>query len=231
MVAVTDGAERAVVLRIAPGVSGVPHELARFLDTFPPSRASCSDVAWITVEAASPAPTASQPQPRARQQRLERRVEAAVVAWEAVAARRPPTHADAAHLAARFDLRRGKWMLFPASQGEADAAWRVVAGAAAAGQLGDEVKISGVAPGRDDQVVCVYTRDYLDEADVRRVRGALCVLGLRLRRRRMLYKPDIHTHLQLYSRGQGSLRPSVYEAELPHAGDGGWRKSREAGQG
>ncbi|KAL6768341.1 hypothetical protein ACKKBF_B38755 [Auxenochlorella protothecoides x Auxenochlorella symbiontica] len=232
LAAVTAGAERAVVLRLSPGAGADHPDLARFLDAFPPSRASCADVAWIGLEAAAdaPAPATPRPGPGAGPQRPERRVEAAVSAWESLAARRPPTHADAAVLAVRFDLRRGKWMLFPSAGREADAAWRAVAAAAATGRLGDEVKISGVAPARADHVLCVYTRDYLDEGDVGRVRDALCALGLRLRRRRVLYKPDIHTHLQLYSRGQGSLRPSVYEAELPAARTAAWRREGRAAQ-
>lgn len=42
---VESGPERAVVLQAGAG----PDALAAFLETFPPSRSSCSDVAWLVI--------------------------------------------------------------------------------------------------------------------------------------------------------------------------------------
>lgn len=128
---------------------GNSSRLERFLATFPPSAASCSDVAWIVVahpeQAAAAAATAgAQPAEVASaagraaaagnrggghpEASLEERVDAAVEEWERLTGSgRKPTAADVDALAAKHRILKGKWMLFARSGEEADAAWAAVA--------------------------------------------------------------------------------------------------------
>lgn len=60
-------------------------------------------------------------------------------------------------------------------------------------------------------LICVYTPDFTDENDVYRVREALkvdCGVTARLK-----YKPDIHTHVGVYSynRQEHCARTFLYE--------------------
>lgn len=83
----------------------------------------------------------------------------------------------------------GKWMLFPMPW-DVDAVWRTVADATASGQLGSGAKVATKPEEEDDdnsqggpgsgrpRLVCVYTNDFADEADVRRVVQKLDQLGL-----------------------------------------------------
>lgn len=83
----------------------------------------------------------------------------------------------------------GKWMIFPMPR-DVNAVWRVVADATASGQLGSGAKVatkSAIEEEEDRQgragtgrprVVCVYTSDFADEADVQRVVRKLDQLGL-----------------------------------------------------
>ncbi|KAL4429376.1 hypothetical protein ABPG77_005150 [Micractinium sp. CCAP 211/92] len=229
-----------------PGSSGggdvSGSRLERFLATFPPSAASCSDVAWIVVShpegAASPAAAATaQPaegsgragSPAARGDRgggsaepsLEERVDAAVDEWERLTASgRKPTAADVDALAAKHRILKGKWMLFARSGEEADAAWAVVARTvcgepARATPLCRSAKVSSASPD-GSWVICLYTDNYQDRADVDRVceclRAALPP-GL-LQDKRLLYKPDILTHLGIYSRNEWQIKPTIAEARL-----------------
>lgn len=64
-------------------------------------------------------------------------------------------------------------------------------------------------------MICVYTHNYLDVADVERVQDALRAALPPLRsRKRLLYKPDVFTYLGIYVGNEHGLRPTVYSAPL-----------------
>ena len=71
-------------------------------------------------------------------------------------------------------------MLFP-QPADVDAVWRTVAHATATDELGCEAKVA-TAPDSNDggasRLICIYTRDFADEEDVRRVAQSLNRLGL-----------------------------------------------------
>jgi hypothetical protein len=78
--------------------------------------------------------------------------------------------------------RPGKWLVF-VSRSRVDALWDAVRRALKAGRLGHAAKVSTALPhpeSRDPKkhVVCVYTANEDDAADVRRVRDALRALGV-----------------------------------------------------
>lgn len=142
-------------------------------------------------------------------------MEAAVEEWEELVQRRRPTAADVDALARRHAIRRGKWMLFPRSSTEADAAWAAAAGAMAGGTLAcSQVKISSASPADASHVICAYTEDYQCREEVDVAAAALRAVLPALRDGRLLYKSDIYTYLGLYSGNAFSLKPTLYEARL-----------------
>jgi hypothetical protein len=77
--------------------------------------------------------------------------------------------------------RSGKWLIFR-TRAEVDAVWERVKDATKHGLLGPAAKVATAKPnplGRPGRhVVCVYTYDWRDEADVLRVREVLRRLGI-----------------------------------------------------
>lgn len=89
--------------------------------------------------------------------------------------------------------------------------WSAVAEAVRAGRLGGEAKVSTTKPNSNAEdptkhVICVYTYDVDDVADVRRVRAELRKLGVTWR---IPYKTDRATEKGLY-RVRGHTRISQY---------------------
>lgn len=76
-------------------------------------------------------------------------------------------------------VTHGKWMLFPTPEDVNDV-WRLVADATVSGQLGSGAKVatdSGLGDGRP-RLVCVYTEEFFNDDDVKRVLKKLAVMGL-----------------------------------------------------
>lgn len=147
-------------------------------------------------------------------------MDAAVEEWEAlvgggaVAQARKPTAADVNEIARRHGILKGKWLLFPKTPAEADAAWAAVVAAVAGGALCPSAKVSSISPEEGGHVLCAYTVDYLDSGDVMRVCAALQRALPPLADRRMLYKPDIFTHLGIYGGNPYAITPTVHRASL-----------------
>lgn len=97
--------------------------------------------------------------------------------------------------------RGGKWMLFmPAS--DVDEHWSRVIQAFDAGSLGNSAKVATArknptAPNAKERVICVYTYDADDYADVSRIRQALREIGYT---RKLAYKMDETTMAGRYSK-------------------------------
>ena len=81
-------------------------------------------------------------------------------------------------MAKKRSVRTGKWMLFP-SKADVDRVWRAVAEGTAEGRLGCSAKVAADegAGERAERVVCVYTEDFSDIDDVKRVLMELATLG------------------------------------------------------
>lgn len=126
-------------------------------------------------------------------------------------------------LARRFRLLKGKWMAFPPEE-LVDTTWECVARAALRKQLPgvSQVKVSSTSPGKSSYAICVYTHDYLDRQHVESVRDALRSAGV-APDLPLFYKPDIYTHLDIYSKNELGLKPSILrdgprdEGRLPSA--------------
>ncbi|KAL8640403.1 MAG: hypothetical protein Q9228_002672 [Teloschistes exilis] len=118
-------------------------------------------------------------------------------------------------LARETHFTSGKWMLFPCPA-DVNRQWAVIAPAVVNGELGTAAK---VAPndGSGDQsprVICVYTRDFSDLEDVKRVLGRLAELGLAKKNEGgIYYKVDAFTELRINTGNEWGLKPSTYSSK------------------
>ncbi|RYP92552.1 hypothetical protein DL770_001310 [Monosporascus sp. CRB-9-2] len=140
--------------------------------------------------------------------------------------------ADAARevldLAHALRVRCGKWMLFPSVK-DVNKTWEIVARATANNELGIAAKVAPRPEDEDDhndddgkgdgadkaRLICVYTADFRDMEDVRRVARKLKQLGLVPRRGRgLFYKPgraDAYSYLGIASGNPWGIKPSIYD--------------------
>jgi hypothetical protein len=108
------------------------------------------------------------------------------------------------------DDNAGKWLVFVPTAA-VDAAWAAIRDATFAGQLGDVVKVATRFPSPlrrvpGEHVICVYTRDFTDKADVTRVLIGLRELGFT---QRLSYKTDAATYAGRYGRTAGRVASYV----------------------
>ena len=106
--------------------------------------------------------------------------------------------------------RGGKWLIFVHVK-EIDEVWRKIKKAIEEGKLGNSAKVATARPNPnaknpDIKVICVYTYDWTDEEDVRRIREELRKLGIT---QKISYKTDEDTLKGKY-RIKGHTRISKY---------------------
>ncbi|KAL6721242.1 hypothetical protein ACLMJK_000344 [Lecanora helva] len=132
---------------------------------------------------------------------------------------RKKLEADLLHAAKEKGCITGKWMLFPTPK-DVNSAWRLVATATANDELGHAAK---VATNTDEspekaRLICVYTDNVEDKADVKRVLLKLVDLGLCSRdvgakgERAIYYKMDAYTYLDIMGGNEWGLRASMYSS-------------------
>ncbi|KAK4032743.1 hypothetical protein C8A01DRAFT_40805 [Parachaetomium inaequale] len=123
-------------------------------------------------------------------------------------------------VAKRWGVTAGKWMLFPQVH-EVDEVWRVVCEGVDVGRLGTGAKVATTCQEGDPaRLICVYTKDFTDLEDVRRVLLALVDMGL-VRAdmpRGIMYKCDAYTYLGIYGQNEYGLRASIYGSKEILAG-------------
>jgi hypothetical protein len=104
--------------------------------------------------------------------------------------------------------RSGKWLVY-VDESYVDNAWEPVRAATEAGRLGSSAKVATAyrnphATSARAKVMCVYTYDWMDEADVMRVREELrtsCAV-----KRAISYKSDADTLADNYGPGLAKYR-------------------------
>ena len=106
--------------------------------------------------------------------------------------------------------RGGKWLIF-IPKTAIDEVWSRIRQAVEEGKLGGSAKVSTARPrptstDPSSHVICVYTCDALDEADVQRIRSSLRDLGIVSK---IPYKTDDAT-LEGKYRKSGDKRISLY---------------------
>jgi hypothetical protein len=98
------------------------------------------------------------------------------------------------HIAQRYGVTCGKWMLF-FTDATVDAAWATIAAATERGELGHSSKVA-TNDGSNSYLVCVYVPDFTDRANVARVLLRLRGLGFGWK---LNFKTDFITHMGLYA--------------------------------
>jgi len=107
-------------------------------------------------------------------------------------------------------------MLFPEEK-EISRTWKIVVEGVIQNRLGHIAKVA-TGPtddieGRGRALICVYTKDFSDEGDVRRVLEELVELGLCPREGNgIYYKCDAFTYLGINSNNSYGLKASIYSS-------------------
>ncbi|GAQ46598.1 hypothetical protein AtubIFM55763_001928 [Aspergillus tubingensis] len=124
-------------------------------------------------------------------------------------------------LAKETNVVSGKWLLFVSAE-KVDEVWGVVAEATAKGELGFGAKVATAAAAdvaggergsNKTRLICIYTKDYEDRADVERVLRKMAALELvDLDGRPIYYKCDAYTHLDIKGGNVWGLRASMYSS-------------------
>jgi len=91
-------------------------------------------------------------------------------------------------------VRSGKWLIF-VDKKDVDEVWAKIKKATEEGKFGESSKVATTKPNphatdSDKKVICVYTYDWTDEKDVKRVREELRRLGIA---NKIPYKADEDT--------------------------------------
>lgn len=130
---------------------------------------------------------------------------------------------DILDLAVASGVTNGKWMLFPKPE-DVNRVWKIVAEAVVDGRLGDTAKVAPADPPEPfgaaqkqqaSHLICVYTKDFSDLNDVRRVLEELIELGLAPRAAdgAIYYKTDAYTYLNIDSSNSYGLKASLYSSK------------------
>ncbi|KAJ5592550.1 hypothetical protein N7537_009454 [Penicillium hordei] len=115
-------------------------------------------------------------------------------------------------LARETGVTSGKWMLFPTAD-QVDELWGGVVRAMEKGELGNAAKVATDGGGGESRLICVYTDDFGDVEDVKRVVSKLVDIGLVGKGpRSVYYKPDAFTHLEINSKNEYGLKASMYSS-------------------
>ncbi|SMR56193.1 unnamed protein product [Zymoseptoria tritici ST99CH_3D1] len=126
---------------------------------------------------------------------------------------RDALESDLLFLAVETGTTSGKWLLFP-QPAQLKKVWAIVAAATAEGKLGPTSKVGTTSKvGEDSTVICVYTYDFSDFDDVRRVLRQVVELGLCYADGKpIFYKCDAYTYLHIKSDNIYKLRASLYNS-------------------
>jgi hypothetical protein len=115
-------------------------------------------------------------------------------------------------LAKSKGMTNGKWMLFPYSN-MVDETWREVAKATLEGTLGCSAKVATDDGSGSQRLICVYTEDFTDEGDVRRVLDKMQELHLIKGEQGIYYKCDAYTYLNIMGGNEYKLKASMYSSK------------------
>jgi hypothetical protein len=120
---------------------------------------------------------------------------------------------DILTLAVKTGTTCGKWMLFPPDD-MYPRTWRLIAEATAEGKLGPTSKAATPNEFEPLNLICIYTYDFTDTEDVRRVLEELIDLGACDRDGKPIYyKCDAYTYLDLKSDNEYRIRASLYSSK------------------
>lgn len=129
--------------------------------------------------------------------------------------RRSELEQDLKQTAINAQYLTGKWLLFP-SLAEVDRIWSTVAQSVCKGQLGPMAKVATGSIKSPDgaRVICIYTKDFTDQKDVKRVLDALVELDLvdLHSTQSISYKSDAYTVLGIDYNNEYGIKASQYRS-------------------
>lgn len=103
-------------------------------------------------------------------------------------------------------------MLFPTTD-QVDPVWKTVVTALDQGKLGSIAKVATDDGSGQARLICVYTDNFGDKEDVKRVLRALAEIDLVIAESRPIYyKCDAYTHLDIKSNNDYGLRASMFSS-------------------
>lgn len=105
-------------------------------------------------------------------------------------------------------------MLFPKTM-DLIRMWRLVVEGTINNRLGSGAKVATDEGGRQERLICIYTKDFRDQDDVLRVLQELVAMGLVSSGRGIYYKSDAYTYLDIYGRNASDygLQASAYSSQ------------------
>ncbi|XP_020916944.2 uncharacterized protein LOC110254307 [Exaiptasia diaphana] len=187
--------------------------LASFLEEYKPSQISEHEATWINVSTKEHyIDTESQSKP---EEDGKLSVAAMKKEWKAIQenkAAKKITPEILEELAVKYRITAGKWLIF-ADRAEIDGLWFSIAETTVAGRLGCSAKVSTKKTGDPKHVIWVYTKDFTDKDDVRRVEKVLRRLHVH---DFMQYKADVYTILNIYCDNDLGIPPCVYKSTASH---------------
>lgn len=109
-------------------------------------------------------------------------------------------------------IRSGKWLVFVPAE-HIDEVWAKIKNAVEEGKLGNTAKVATAKPNPNatnpnTKVICVYTHDWTDESDVKRVREELRRIGIT---NKIPYKSDEDTLSGKYHTTSATRISKYYE--------------------
>ncbi|PNY25436.1 Uncharacterized protein TCAP_04625, partial [Tolypocladium capitatum] len=148
--------------------------------------------------------------------RLDQTGKSSLVIQREMSKERKQAAQDILNLAHAGKVRTGKWLLF-CSPAEVNEMWKLVAKATANNELGIAAKVAPRSPFEDprkDRIICVYTADFRDKADVGRVLQRLRELRLvEAKGRLVYYKPDAFTYIGISYGNTWGINASIYSSK------------------
>ncbi|KAL2045757.1 hypothetical protein N7G274_002188 [Stereocaulon virgatum] len=120
-------------------------------------------------------------------------------------------------LARETDCTSGKWMLFPSPQ-NVNTVWSLIAHATVSGELGFAAKVATDDGSQRARLICIYTADFGDKDDVKRVLERILALGLcggngaGGKGKAIYYKADVYTYLDLMGGNKFGLKTSLFSS-------------------
>ena len=118
-------------------------------------------------------------------------------------------------LAQKTNVISGKWMLFPSSA-YVDNVWRKVVTATSEGMLGCSAKVATDDGSGKPRLICIYTEDFSNKEDVKRVLRQLEELRLvksGQEEQGIFYKCDAYTHLDIMNGNEYKIKASLYASK------------------
>jgi Domain of unknown function (DUF1917) len=167
--------------------------LVQFLSRWPPSRTPAIYGPWINVERDGHKPI------------ITPDYKGLSASFQTLALTGTVTPETLDQISKAHNVVTGKWMIFEEPD-KIDMLWGKVVYHLCVERQKGSAKVSTWKRG-ERHVICVYVDDYTDLEEVNGLRKALKAIGVH---RRIGFKPDAYTHLDIYKENAWKIRPSRY---------------------